>query len=108
MPKVTRRGFHTGLLAAASSAAQTPPTAPAAGPAADEPHLGNLYPLVQKQADRSPVALSFLRPEFRSLRQWQPRARARVLDLLLYPPPPGVPDAQVLRKTDHGDYLRED
>src|SRR5689334_25208828 len=104
--RFTRRGFGSGLLGAAlpwPAAAQTV----SAGPAADEPHLGNLYPFVQKQADSSPVALSFLRPEFRSLGQWQTRARARVLDCLLYAPAAMKPEAELIRKTDEGDYMLE-
>jgi dienelactone hydrolase len=104
--RFTRRGFGAGMLGAAlpwPAAAQTI----AAGPAADEPHLGNLYPFVQKQADSSPLALSFLRPEFRSLAQWQTRARARVLDRLLYAPAAVKPEAGLIRKTDEGDYTLE-
>jgi dienelactone hydrolase len=105
---VTRRGFGSGLLGAAlpwNAAAQM--SAPAAGPGPDEPHVGNLYPFIQKQADSAPLALSFLRPEFRSLRRWQARARARVLNRLLYSPAPAAPDAKVIRKVDRGDYTVE-
>jgi dienelactone hydrolase len=104
----TRRGFGMGLLGAAmpwSAAAQS--SAPAAGPGPNEPHVGNLYPFIQKQADSSPVALSFLRPEFRSLGRWQAGARARVLDRLLYAPAPVAPAPQLLRKSDHVDYTLE-
>src|SRR5690349_16833117 len=55
-------------------------------------HVGSLYSFIQKQADRSPLALSFLRPEFRDLEAWQKQARATVLDHLFYAPPP-VPAA---------------
>src|SRR6185436_13761561 len=104
--KLTRRGFGSGMLGAAWPAgAQT--LAPAAGAGPDESHIGNLYPFVQKQTDSSPVALSFLRPEFRSLRQWQTRARARVLERLLDAPAPVKPDAEVVRRTDRGDYTLE-
>lgn len=71
------------------------------------PHIGNLYPFVQRQADQSPLALSFLRPEFKSLKQWQPRARAKVFELLSYSPPPVAPQPQLIRKTDRGDYVEE-
>jgi dienelactone hydrolase len=80
---------------------------PATGPGPEESHIGSLYPFVQKQADNSPVALSFLRPEFRSLKDWQPRARTRVLERLLYSPPTVKPDAQIIRRTDRGDYIEE-
>ena len=42
--------------------------------AADAPaasHIGSLYPFVQRQADHSPLELSFLRPEFSDLAAWQ-------------------------------------
>src|SRR5262245_42137508 len=105
---VTRRRFGSGMIGAAlpwTAAAQTAP--PAAGPGPDESHLGNLYPFIQKCADSSPVALSFLRPEFRNLRQWQTRARARVLERLLDAPAPVKPDAEVVRRTDRGNYTLE-
>src|SRR5262249_40093735 len=107
-PAITRRGFGSGMLGTALPwrlAAQS--AAPATGPGPDESHLGNLYPFVQKCADSSPVALSFLRNEFRSLRQWQPRARACVLERLLDMPAPVKPAAEVVRKTDRGNYTLE-
>jgi dienelactone hydrolase len=76
-------------------------------PAQDSPHLGNLYPFVQNQADRSPLELSFLRAQFRNLASWQTTARARVLEQLSYAPPL-VPSAPVLiRRTDRHDYFEE-
>ena len=107
-PIVNRRVFTSGMLGAGwalPAAAQT--LAPAAGPASDEPHLGNLYPFVQQQADSSPIALSFLRPEFRSLPKWQKTARARVLDRLLYSPAPYQPDAEMLRRNERPEFTVE-
>jgi len=77
------------------------------GTNATDSQIGNLYPFVQKQADQSPLALSFLRPEFRSLKQWQGRARAKVFELLSYTPPPVAPQPQLIRRTDRGDYIEE-
>jgi dienelactone hydrolase len=71
------------------------------------PHIGNLYPFVQRLADRSPLALSFLRPEFKSLKQWQARARAELFELLSYAPPPVAPQPQLIRRADKGDYVEE-
>jgi dienelactone hydrolase len=71
------------------------------------PHIGNLYPFVQRQADQAPLALSFLRPEFKSLKQWQVRARAKLFELLAYAPPPVAPQPQLIRRTDKGDYIEE-
>ena len=74
---------------------------------ADGAHIGNLYPFVQGQADQSPLTLSFLRPEFKSLKQWQGRARTKVFELLSYAPPPVKPQPQLVRRTDKGDYIEE-
>jgi dienelactone hydrolase len=107
-PRVTRRGFGAGLLTAALPATvEAQALTPAPGPAADESHIGNLYPFIQKQADSAPFSLSYLRPEFRSLPKWQTRARARVMDRLLYPTPPGKPQADVIGKSDHDGYTLE-
>jgi dienelactone hydrolase len=62
---------------------------------------------VQKQADRAPVELSFLRPEFRDLRQWQTRARTKVFEHMFYAPPPVDAQPQVIRRTDRADYIEE-
>ncbi|MBI3651592.1 MAG: dienelactone hydrolase family protein [Acidobacteria bacterium] len=70
-------------------------------------HLGNLHAFVQKQADRSPLELSFLHPEFRDLKKWQPRARAKVFEHLFYTPPPIAPQPQLIKRTDRGDYIEE-
>jgi dienelactone hydrolase len=70
-------------------------------------HIGSLYPFVQKQADRSPLELSYLRSEFRDLKAWQKTARATVLAHLFYEPLPVAPAAEVIRREDRGDYFQE-
>lgn len=70
-------------------------------------HIGNLYPFVQAQADRSPLELSFLRPEFKSLARWKPTARTRILEHLFYAPAGIAPEPQLLRRTDRGAYIEE-
>src|SRR4051794_3246723 len=70
-------------------------------------HIGNLYEFVQGQADRSKLELSFLQPAFKSLREWQPRARARIFANLFYAPPPAPPRPYLVRRTDRGDYVEE-
>lgn len=77
------------------------------GAAPDSPHIGNLYPFVQKQADRSPLELSFLQSRFNDLAAWQKLARARVLEHLCYSPAPVSPLPRVIRRTDRGDYIEE-
>jgi dienelactone hydrolase len=78
-----------------------------APPANDSPHIGSLYPFVQRQADRSRLELSFLEPRFRNLGSWQKTARARVLDQLFYSPPSVSPDPEIVRRTDKGEYVEE-
>jgi dienelactone hydrolase len=79
---------------------------PAAGKS-DSPHIGNLYPFVQQQADRSRLELSYLQPQFRDLALWQKTARQRVLDHLFYAPPAAAPAPEIVRRTDRGDYIEE-
>jgi dienelactone hydrolase len=86
-------------IAKAVASAQTTNTASS--------HIGNLYPFVQQQADRSPLSLSFLRSEFKSLKPWQVHARAKVFELLSYAPPPVAPQPQIIRRADRGDYIEE-
>jgi len=76
-------------------------------PAAPGSHIGSLYPFVQQQADRSSLELSFLRPEVVDLEAWQTRARATVLERLFYAPPAVAPAAEVIRREDRGDHVRE-
>jgi dienelactone hydrolase len=94
---MTRREFEILMAASVQAASGQPPP----------PHIGNLYPFVQKQADRSPVELSYLRPEFRDLRQWQQRARAKVFEHMFYTPAAVDPQPQVIRRTDRGNYIEE-
>jgi dienelactone hydrolase len=76
-------------------------------PAADSPHIGNLYAFAQTQADRSPLELSFLQARFPDLKSWQKTARTRVLECLDYSPPPTAAAADIIRRTDRGDYIEE-
>ncbi|PYR88424.1 MAG: hypothetical protein DMF84_28515 [Acidobacteria bacterium] len=97
------------LLAAAPSHADKYVWAQNRGQAAPPTgsHIGNLYPFVQGQADHSKLELSFLQQEFKSLPEWQPKARAIVFDHLYYAPAPVSPEAQLVRRTDKGDYVEE-
>jgi dienelactone hydrolase len=101
---MTRRQFELMLMAtgAATSAAEEETPAGRTGS-----HIGNLYPFVQKQADRSAVELSFLRPEFRNLQQWQRVARAKVFEHMFYAPPRVGPEPQLVRRTERADYVEE-
>jgi len=102
---MTRREF-SGLVAAATgmqleAASQAPADACAGS------HVGNLCEFIQKQADRAPMELSFLRPEFRDLADWKKRARAKVFEHMFYTPPPVEPVPRLIRRTDRGDHVEE-
>ena len=92
----------SALTAGVETSAKAAPLQAASGS-----HIGNLYPFAQKQADRSTLELSFLRPEFRDLTKWQKLARAKVFEHLFYEPAAVSPQPQVIRRTDKGDYIEE-
>ena len=110
---ISRRQFCEGLVIGGALGSAIPTDAsgalaPAqAAPADTGAHLGNLYPFVQGQADRSTFELSFLRDEFKDLSSWQRTARARVFDHLFYAPPKVDPKPELIRRTDRGDYVEE-
>ena len=109
---ISRRQFCEGLMIGGALGGAIPAgargaVAPQPAPADAGSHLGNLYPFVQGQADRSTFELSFLRDEFKDLRSWQRTARARVFDHLFYAPPKVDPKPELIRRTDRGDYVEE-
>ena len=108
---ISRRRFCTSVLASAplmSRRSAAGVNAPAAlDAAATGSHVGTLYPFIQGQADASRFELSFLQPEFKDLRSWQPAARARIFEHLFYAPPAVDPQPEVMRRTDKGDYFEE-
>ena len=69
--------------------------------------VGSLLPLIDGQARKGDFPLSFLRPQVRSHSAWRRRARARLLDLLHYSPPPCDPRPEVVQREDCGDYFQE-
>ncbi|HEY7921904.1 MAG TPA: alpha/beta hydrolase family protein, partial [Vicinamibacteria bacterium] len=85
--------------------------APLPASASSEPDsgsdIGSLYPFVKSQAVAGEFPLSFLQKEFTDLRAWKARARAKVLELLHYAPPPCDPRAEVVERVDRGDYVQE-
>jgi dienelactone hydrolase len=112
---ISRREFCEHLAAGGGLVAAGDPLREKLAPASAEgqpagatgSQIGNLYPFVQRQADQSPLSLSFLRPEFKSLKGWQARARTQLFELLCYAPPPVAPQPQSIRQTDRGDYIEE-
>src|SRR5947207_409983 len=69
--------------------------------------LGSLFPFIESQALQGMARLSYLQPRFADLREWKREARAKLLDLLHYDPPPCAPQPEVVEKLDCGDYVRE-
>jgi dienelactone hydrolase len=69
--------------------------------------VGSLFPFIQKQAVAGTFPLSYLNPRFRAVDEWRTEARARLLDLLHYSPPPCAPEAEIVERADCGDYVRE-
>jgi len=116
-PRVDRRRFlQAATLAGAMPLGAARPHAaaalqrPQAGLAAAGPtgaDVGTLFPFIQKQAVQGAFPMSFTNAQFRSLDDWTATARARVLDLLHYDPPPCDPRAETFERVDCGDYTRE-
>jgi dienelactone hydrolase len=94
-----------GATSGARSAAPGPDLLSKSGATSSD--IGSLYPFVQQQADRSPLALSFLQSRFTDLAAWQSTARKTVLDHLFYEPAPVAPAAEIVRREDRGDYIQE-
>ena len=69
--------------------------------------VGSLFPFIQKQAVQGEFPMSFLNPRFRAVGDWTTTARARVMDLLHYSPPPCDPASETVERVDCGDYIRE-
>lgn len=69
--------------------------------------VGSLFPFIRSQATRGEFPLSFLNPRFDALSAWTPTARAKLLELLHYAPPPCDPAAETVERVDCGDYVRE-
>lgn len=108
---MTRRELlvSLGLMAPASAAAQTVPSAPAVpgrDPKSADADIGSLYPWIARQWTAS-KELSFLNPRFRSAEQWQTEVRPLIFDRLFYRPNPVSADAKVLERVETPDFVRE-
>jgi dienelactone hydrolase len=106
----TRREFLQGSTGGALTALRVLgaplPASASSGPDSGS-DIGSLYPFVKSQAVTGEFPLSFLRKEFTDLQAWKARARAKVLELLHYAPPPCDPRAEVVERVDRGDYVQE-
>jgi dienelactone hydrolase len=85
------------------------------GPPADAPRdlkptgadLGSLYPDVEKFVAKGEFAYSFLGDRFSKFDEHKKASRERVFELLHYSPEKVPPRAEVLKRVDCGDYVRE-
>jgi dienelactone hydrolase len=93
--------MKTNLLAGLILAATV-----AAGTAVTNSHVGNLYPFLQAQADRSPFALSYDARQPSDVPRWRADARAKMAELLRYSPAPPPRDGQVLETVKKAGYTR--
>lgn len=103
---LSRRQF-SAVLASAGIPAQATQASRPQQPAPTGSDLGSLFPFIQKQADRSKLELSWLRPEFSQLAPWQQKVRALVFDHLFYAPPPVAPEPVLIGRTEHADFWEE-
>jgi dienelactone hydrolase len=94
-----------GSFAPADSGAMPQAISAAAAPTGAD--AGSLFPFIRSQAVKGEFPLSFLNPTFTALPQWKQQARAKLLDLLAYSPPPCSPAAETVERVDCGDYVRE-
>src|SRR5688500_4120876 len=69
--------------------------------------VGNLFPIIERQAVSGEFPLSYLNPKFRSLKRWKARARGKLLELLHYSPEKCAHEAEVVERVDKGDFVRE-
>jgi dienelactone hydrolase len=69
--------------------------------------VGSLFSVIQGEAVQSDFPLSFLSKRFKSAKRWKQSARAKVFELLHYSPQRCDPAAEVVERSDQGDYVRE-
>ena len=69
--------------------------------------LGNLYPFIKSQQQRTRQKLAFVHRRPKDLESWKLEARAKILDLMSYRPEAVNPRPRVLDRIDRGDYLLE-
>lgn len=102
-------GARAGLTLALSggNSLRVAAQSPVDRPIATGSDVGSLFPFIQSQAVKGEFPLSWLNPRFRSLASWKKRARAKLLDLLHYAPPPCDSAPELLEQVDCGDYIRE-
>jgi len=69
--------------------------------------LGNLYPFIKQQQEKTRQSLAFLHRQPNDLESWRAEGRAKVFDLMSYRPKATNPRPQILERVDKGEYVRE-
>src|SRR2546427_7534622 len=69
--------------------------------------LGNLYPFIKEEQQRTRQSLAFLNRRPKDLEAWKAECREKVFAALVYRPVPSQPDATIVERVDRGDYIRE-
>ena len=116
---LTRRELLQGLSVLAVEAGR-PEKAPSAfcslsqaGSTADESKrwkgsaLGNLYPFIKHQQEKTHQSLAFLHQQPKDREAWKAKARTKVFELMSYRPEVTNPRPQILERVDRGDYVCE-
>ena len=103
-----------GATAIAGRAGSTQPAPPLQiGTPADEAKrwkgsaLGNLYPFIKRQQEKTRQSLAFLHRRPKDLEAWKSEGRAKIFELMSYRPEAVNPRPRVLDRIDRGDYIRE-
>ena len=68
--------------------------------------VGGFHPFIQRYADARPASLSFLAQEWTCRVEWAALGRAKMGELLAYPPEPAPPNANVTEATRREGYTR--
>ena len=90
-----------------------PPAPWQIGTAADEAKrwkgsaLGNLYPFIKGQQQKTRQSLAFLNSRPKDLEAWKARGRAKIFELMSYRPEAVNPRPRILERIDRGDYVLE-
>ena len=69
--------------------------------------LGNLYPFIKRQQEKTRQGLAFLHRRSKDLEAWKAEGRAKIFELMSYRPEAVNPKPRVLDRIDRGDYIRE-
>jgi len=69
--------------------------------------LGNLYPFIKQQQQKTHQSLAFLHRRPKDLEAWKAEARAKVFELMFYRPEATPLRPQVLERVDKGEYIRD-